>query len=725
MHTAIPGSGLAASALLLALIMCASLASRAGAQWDTRPDTWSAVDGLGRAVPGSPEVPAPRADRFVGIFYFLWLGAHVNGGPYDLTEILAKDPDAVNHPDSPLFGPMGAFHHWGEPLFGYYVNDDEYVLRKHAQMLTDAGVDTLIFDTTNNFTYRDHYRALLRVFAAIRAEGGRTPQVAFLCPFGDPSRVVRELYADLYEPGLYSDLWFQWRGKPLILANPDFLQDGIALTDHNQPVALEPGHTLGQSFVSPDAFDSVAASLPTWSHSDSSVTLTLRESGPDGEIIASGRFERFADNAWLRLELAPAAQAGRYYLEISDPEGTVGWWSHTEDRLPEATAYADGVEVAGDRCLLVRSVEGPNAALRGFFTFRTPEPSYFVGPSRPDMWAWLEVSPQHVWRNSVGEAEMMAVGVGQNAVDGKLSAMSEPGALGRSYHDGAFDDRPGAMLEGLNVAEQWERALAVDPEFVFLTGWNEWIAQRFTSEAGRVMFVDQYDAEHSRDIEPAKGELADHYYYQMVSYIRRYKGARTPEPASPPVTIDLAGDFSQWDTVGPEFRDDAGDPSQRDHKGYNDFTQYRNDTGRNDILVAKVARDADNVYFTVRTREPLTPSSDPDWMVLYLDTDEDPTTGWEGFDFVVNRQPPDATGALLEASASGWGWVPRARVPFRVAGDRLMLAIPRSALGLAPDQPVRLQLKWADHCLPEGDPLAFVTNGDAAPNGRFRYRYAE
>ncbi len=713
--------------LLVALAALATLpVSGARAQSvDTRPDTWTAIDGLGRQVVDESGAPAPRPDRFVGIFYFLWLGAHVNGGPYDLTKILAEDPNAAQDAEHPLLGPMGAFHHWGEPLFGYYVNDDEWVLRKHAQMLSDAGVDTLIFDTTNNFTYRDHYRALLRVFSQVRAEGGRTPQVAFLCPFGDPSRVVHELYSDLYGPGTWSDLWFRWQGKPLILANPDFLQDGIRVTDHDTPAPLAPGHTLGQSFVSDGAFDGVSASCPTWSRQGCSVTVRLRRGGPAGEVVAARRFERFADNAWLGLEFDDPQPPGAYTLELSDPDGTVGWWSHSADKLSPGEAYADGVPQAGDRSILVRLAEGPGAEIRRFFTFRTPEPSYFVGPSRPEMWGWLEVSPQHVWRNAAGEAEEMTVGVAQNAVDGRLGAMSEPRALGRSYHGGVFDTRPGAVLEGLNVAEQWERALDEDPQFVFLTGWNEWIAQRFRNETAPVVFVDQFDAERSRDIEPAVGPLADHYYYQMVSYIRRFKGCRAPERPTAPTTIDLAGGFEQWAAVGPEFADDAGDTAHRDHFGYNHFTQYRNATGRNDLVAAKVARDGEKLYLYARTRSALTDPSEPSWMTLYLDTDGDGATGWAGFDYVVNRRPPDGSGALLEASIGGWSWREVGRVEIRVEGAELMVGIPRAALGLPADRPLRLRLKWADHCLEEGDPLAFLRNGDTAPNGRFAYRYEE
>jgi hypothetical protein len=34
---------------------------------------------------------------------------------------------------------------------------DEAVLRKHAQMLSDAGIDVVIFDVTNQITYREDY----------------------------------------------------------------------------------------------------------------------------------------------------------------------------------------------------------------------------------------------------------------------------------------------------------------------------------------------------------------------------------------------------------------------------------------------------------------------------------------------------------------------------------------------------------------------------------------
>jgi len=563
--------------------------------WDNFSDTWAATDALGRTLPTYDHVGPPRPDRWVGIFYFLWHGAHVSGGPYDISKILRQDPDAMQKGDSPLWGPVGAPHHWGESLFGYYLGDDKWVLRKHAQMLADAGVDTLIFDTSNKLTYRQNYTALFDVLTEVRREGNRTPDVAFLTPFWDPASTVQQLYDELYSKGLYSDLWFRWEGKPLILANP--------------------------------------------------------------------------------------AQV--------------------------------------------------NPELLKFFTFRRPQPDYFQGPTEPNMWSWLEVYPQHVFRNDRDEAEQMSVGVAQNAVkDAKglrLGTLSEPGALGRSFHGGAHSTEPDAVRKGYNFAEQWERALKEDPEFVFVTGWNEWFGGRFTEFLGvkaPSMFVDTFNQENSRDIEPMKGGHGDNYYYQLVSYVRRFKGARPHPAATPPKTIRIDGDFSQWSDVGPEFRDDVGDTAHRDHPGYNTVTRYVNTTGRNDFVVAKVARDAEFIYFYARTRGAITPHADPNWMMLFINADCDHATGWHGYDFVVNRRVADAGTSFIERTRKGWDWQTCAQARFRVQGNELMLAIPRAALGLAAgDAPVRFEFKWADNIQNEDSIDEFTLNGDSAPNGRFNYLY--
>ena len=555
---------------------------------DHFPDTWVAVDALGRKVDHQAD---PRPDRTIAMFYFLWLGPEAHGGgPWDISRILDIDPNAIHDRASPLWGPVAGAHFWGQPLFGFYNSSDQWVLRKHAEMLADAGVDVVIFDTSNKATYPESYQALMEAFAAERAEGNRTPDLAFLTPFWDPASTVAQLWKDIYSKGLHKELWFMLDGKPLILADPAKV----------------------------------------------------------------------------------------------DP------------------------------------------ALKDKFTFRKPQPSYFEGPTGPNMWSWLEVAPQHVFMNAAGEKEQMSVGVAQNAADGKLNAMSNPRSLGRSYSHGKWQTGTDAELHGYNFAEQWENALQQDPKFIFVTGWNEWIAGRFNEFAGYtapVIFVDEFDQEHSRDIEPMKGGHGDDYYYQFIEYARRYKGSRKPPQAGGEKTIDLAGNFEQWDSVRPEYRDEAGDTFPRNHSGYNSSTRLTNQTGRNDLVTMKVARDATSIYFYARTKDKITPSTDPHWMTLFIDADRDHKTGWEGYDFLLNHNVKNDHTTTLERTSNGWNWEPVCDVEYRVDGNQMMIRVPREALGLT-KEPIAFEFKWADNWQTDNSIDEFTVNGDAAPPGRFNYLYS-
>lgn len=690
-------------------------------EWDTFSDTWVATDAVGRTLPGHEQVGPPRKDRTVGIFYFLWLNGSHRGGPYDVTNILAQDPDAMQKSDSPLWGPMFAPHHWGESIFNYYLTDDAGVLRKHAQMLSDANIDAVIFDVSNQLTYKPQYMELLRVFNECKENGGRPPQVAFLCPFWSPNKVVAELYRDLYRPGIHPELWFRWQGKPLIMADPGLLDFFGGNEKQSSASALQPGETFGQTFRVDAAIESVAANIPTW-RGTGAATLKLFRDGPAGKLIASQRFEKISDNHWITLK-APSSP-GTFYLELSEPSGRVGWWGHTNDVFAAGEAYVNGVPASGDRSFRFVTRNEETEEIRRFFTFRKPQPDYFLGQTQPDMWSWLEVHPQHVFTNSLGEKEQMSVGIGQNAVTNRLGSMSEQGAHGRSFHQGATDPRPNAVLHGFNVIEQWTRALKEDPRFIFLTGWNEWIAGRhpeFNGIRKPVMFVDQFDQEHSRDIEPMRGGHGDNYYYQMAGYVRRFKGAR-PLSLVKPGSIQIDGAFDDWKNVSPEFRDTIGDPMQRHHRGWDPAVTYTNGTGRNDLVVAKVSHNRDALNFHIQTREPLTSFRDTNWMLLLIDVDADAKTGWLGYDAVVNRGNKTASSTSLERNAGGkYEWKSPQEVQYRAHGNALEIMIPLAALGLK-DIPPFLDFKWADNIQQTGDWSDFTLNGDVAPNDRFNYR---
>ncbi len=582
--------------VLIGLIAAVLMLGGRGEASDPVPGTpWPATDALGRSLPvaGDRGISAPRANRFVGLFYFLW---HNNprgkppagSGPYDVSHILAKDPRALHHPGSLLWGPRGMYHYWAEPLYGYYFSADPWVIRRHAQLLAAAGIDVLIFDTTNAVTYPEVYRALCTTFEDVRRSGGRTPSIAFMVNTRAGETADR-IYRDLYQPGHFRNLWFLWEGKPLMICDP-------------------------------------------------------------------------------------------------------------AEARPE---------------------------LRRFFTLRRAHWPFTQVNTR-NAWHWEAAYPQvYGYTTDPAKPEQVNVSVAQNlrASDARVTNMSAGDARGRSFHDGALDRSPGSVDRGLNFQEQWERAIHLDPPFVMVTGWNEWIAGRWGKPGGPIEFVDQFDQQYSRDIEPMKGGHGDNYYYQLVGNVRRYKGAAPLPRASAPRSIRIDGSLEQWAAVAPDFADDAGDTAPRDFDGAGGL-HYRDHSGRNDLVSLKVARDDTNVFFLARTRAALSPSTDPRWMWLLIDADRNPATGWQGYDVIVNRQIEDNRTTWLEKNDGGWRWKPVARVSYRVQGNALQLSIPRELLGFPRDRAaVSFDFKWADNLQHPGDIMDFYKSGDVAPEGRFRFRY--
>ena len=111
-------------------------------------------------------------------------------------------------------------------------------------------------------------------------------------------------------------------------------------------------------------------------------------------------------------------------------------------------------------------------------------------------------------------------------------------------------------------------------------------------------------------------------------------------------------------------------------------------------------------------------------MWLLIDADQNAATGWQGFDFIVNRAVnPDGT-TWLEKNDGGWKWMKVEKIKFRVQRNELHLAIPRKALGQGDGAlPVMLDFKWADNLQQPGEVMDFYLSGDVAPEGRFKYRY--
>ncbi|QNL52357.1 hypothetical protein H8S90_02200 [Olivibacter sp. SDN3] len=571
-------------------------------------DHWVATDALGRQVSGYEIAGEKRKDKLVAMFYWTWHQGE-DDTTYqvkNITEIVRQHPEAMKDYHHPAWGSKKpGFFFWEQPLLGYYKTTDPWVLRKHAEMLADAGVDVVFFDCTNgSLTWEESYEALMTTWDQAQKDGVNVPKIAFMLPFGPmPNALVslRQLYRDVYKPGRYENLWFFWKDKPCIMGYPDNLTD----SEEDQDIS-------------------------------------------------------------------------------------------------------------------------------SFFTFRPAQPDYVDGPTRNDQWGWLENYPQHGYvKKQDGTFEQVTVGVAQNAspsTNGHCSAFNLPGSYGRSFsRKKGFDPRVDGYLYGWNFQEQWERAFEIDPELVFITGWNEFTAGQWLPEhnwtGDPFSFVDQFDWERSRDIEPNKGwgEQGDVYYLQLIDNVRKFKGMVAPDSVSSPKTIEI-GKANQWTDVKPHYQHYKGNIFPRDHRGRYD-QYYVNNTGRNDIVSAKVARDDEKVYFYVETADKLSPESDANWMMLFIDVDRDKSTGWNGYDILVNRTSPKRKKAFVEKNIDGrWEWESVAEVAYAVRDNQLELAIDKEVLDLGRGA-IDIEFKWNDNMQEQGNIMDFYVNGDTAPGGRFNFVY--
>ena len=600
---------------------------------EVMPDTWVFTDGLGRVSLTNAEVGDPREDKTVAMFYWTWHLHHKNAGAYNNEAFLKKYPEAIRDYDNPAWNEVsGLTLYWDEPLWGYYAEDDAWVVRRQGELLANAGVDAVLTDNTNGtFTWQSGYHAVLDAWSEARADGVNTPKLSFMLPFSGGSNTatqLRNIYTDIFRTGDYHDQWFYWDGKPVIMA-------------HGTNSGLDKSDNL------------------------------------DKEIL-------------------------------------------------------------------------------NFFTFRPGYAGYTNSPIvQGGAWGWLSIYPQPYYCATKEQAryktpEQVTVGVAMNhsyELD-MIAPMNGYSIMGRSYthdYENRYDvEGDEASKWGYNFAEQFEYAIEADPRLIFVTGWNEWTAGRSQSwpegyaSAVENAMPDQCNDEFSRDIEPTKGALKDHYYYQLVNFVRQYKGARPIPTPSRSATIDITADNTQWNAVEPYYAAYIGNTDNRDAEGMGSvrYTEY---SGRNDIIGARVARDADNVYFYVECNEDITPYTDPLWMVLYIDSDQ-ASQGWETFDYVLNKTSPTATTATLEKfTGNGYETEKVGDVEYTVNGKYMQVKVPKSMLSLD-GYDFTINFAWTDNVHDEtdaapaddtaykytkfsGDIMDFYLSGDVAPGGRFKFSY--
>jgi len=214
-------------------------------------NSWSCVDGLGRILSNQDQVGPIKKDRYVAMFYWSCHGFWPEiRYARNITEVWNKADEktkieAKNDFDHPIWktpNPSEDSWYWDEPIFGYYDTHDEYVIRKHAELLADAGVDLILFDCCVGLTTTNSYHTVFKVFEESLEDGVNAPKISFILPMGNPSQCrtfLMQLYDEIYSKDLYKSCWFYFENeqgdkKPLIFAwnddlNPDIPEEANIL----------------------------------------------------------------------------------------------------------------------------------------------------------------------------------------------------------------------------------------------------------------------------------------------------------------------------------------------------------------------------------------------------------------------------------------------------------------------------------------------------------------
>jgi hypothetical protein len=564
-------------------------------------DNLVATDALGRTLPLPEECSTPKPNHYVGLFYWLWHDGLRNStsNEIDVTQLLAQNPSKTDWRKEDYY--------WAEPELGYYRATDSWVLRKHMSLFALLGIDFLYLDFTNSIVNVPELKVLLNVLLDMKRKGYSVPR---LVPFLNhkPNHKIEQLYDIFYKNEEYTDCWFYWDGKPLILS----------------PRLTE---------ISPDI---------------------------------AGRMDKILNYfTWRTM-----------WANFPKEESDKGKWRFF-DHYPQRPAYNNG---ALEQVIISKGLGAP------------------------------------LWNNA------------------KYGSSSSTSLYAPVYDKYWLTAETGT---GKFFEEQWTGAEQIQAPVLCITGWNElkagaWpctkemVNANFTFQnrklkVDEMYFVDEFNLEFNRDLEPMKGGFTDNFFYQMAAHLRKYKGMTPPVKSKPAAQVIIDGKFMEWAEVKPVFRDFEGDVSVRDCDGAPLKHHYSNSTGRNDIIESRVSYDVQKVYFYVKTAKAITPYNGKNWMMLYIDQDRNKKTGWEGYDFVINMEIKNSKHTTLKMWKSG-DWQNVGDLDYRVEGSQMEIAVPRAKMSISSGD-FEMYFHWVDNIQKTDDISDFFVNGDSAPERRYNYCY--
>ena len=271
-------------------------------------------DALGRTIERVNNLKTDK-NRYVGLFYSIWLGQHEHqqNAVYNITE-LEKTPEgreALASNENNELSKVGEFHFWGEPIYGYYNSKDPFVLTRHIELLTNASIDYLCIDATNNVVYYDATYQLFDLLLSFHKQGIKVPKVMFYTN-SFSGQTVDKIYDRYYQTEKYRDVWFAPNGKPMI----------IGITRNNNKASDQTKYDPNfNSYISDemmDFFDVKESEWPNGDHNNNSIPWM------------SWEYPQRVHNGAIAVPVAQHSHS-KIYVSSKDPECSRGYDNITKE----------------------------------------------------------------------------------------------------------------------------------------------------------------------------------------------------------------------------------------------------------------------------------------------------------------------------------------------------------------------------------------------------------
>ncbi len=673
-----------------------------------RPDTssvnndthvYTVTDELDREMYSSG---AAKDEKAVGMRYFLHFGTEESNPLYSVSKILETNSTAYQSSDAweaAGGGAVGTKHWWGEPLFGYYTSLDAWVMDRDVQMLTDAGIDFLAVDMSENVIYEEQLTLLLQTLNKYYQQGFEVPKVTFTSISNES---VSTALTAFYDNTAYSHLWYKRGGE--VVKDTDGLSPktvraarsfGAAMSEsafygskenHQRSyngtihVADEDaslwGYNFAWEFEKAIADDPGIILVESWNEWTSERTAASDDSKP---IVLSGNADMANSSD---LQPMNGGYGDDYYMQLVD---------HIKQ--------FKGSGITNRNLNTAAQTEGVSIDINGEFS------------------QWNKVNTHYLdYTGDIADrdAEGYETGVPNKAVAIKIDRLNENDPMSfitkEAYAGGSMVSFKAYVPEGVSW---WAVSWTTDPADTDLYKWTGGTAygQVMTSTFGAW-------ADYSVTL-PDDG---NNYYIYIVGAKGEWNGTK--------LLIDDFKITKGSDEALDQFTDGvdtglfsiAGNDvvSLTTVKSEDSVIKYTDTTGRNDISRMKMTTDGTNLYCLVETVDAIRGFGSANCMSLFISTGN--TGGcWNQYEYVVNRDSSKAAdGKLTVEKYVGGRWTEAGSAAYRMEGNKLQLAISLSVLGC--DDAFSLEFKWADN-YSQDDIYSFYTKGDAAPYGRFNYVY--